>query len=385
MSDMLFLQLIEGSEFRVGDAGEIALRIEEVALAGPVELRGIEGAREIGHEHPVSGAIAGDADPFHQMRDEALRLGGLGIDGGAGHRIATGRVAAVRPIEHAILQIEFEIDRLRQIVEEDLDVRAIGRGLAFGNFEPGAQQEALLAVVGPLLRPVDLLAHGIDGYPDAPSGLVASVGVASARLDQRFDQRAVEVRAHDAHPLAVAPVQLAVLLIEMHLLWSVRAADRDDGPAIAAVEICALDRAVVGRDTEAHVGPVEMAGLDVDRDAVRKTTVGDDDLPLGAVGPHRVDAAGAHLEDEQTADRGLAVGGGFRFGNEILIHVLLLCERALTRRARAGRGYAAGVDFLVLLKSGARFSRNAANASFASLDLVSTLYSLFSSAIAALI
>src|SRR5271169_6223204 len=129
----------------------------------------------------------------------------------------------------------------------------------------------------------------------------------------------------------------------MHLLRSVRAADRDDGPAIASVEIGALDRAVIGRDTETHVGPVEMAGLDVDRDAVRETTVGDDDLPLGAVGPHRVDAAGAHLEDEQTADRGLAGGGGFRFGSETLIHVILVCERALTRRAQAGPGYAAGV------------------------------------------
>src|ERR1700677_4309661 len=104
------------------------------------------------------------------------------------------------------------------MVEEDFDVGAIGGGLAFGNFEPGAQEEAFLSILPPLLRPVDLLAHRIDGYPDAPSGQVASIGVASACLDQRFDQRAVEIGAHDAHPFAVAPVELAVLLIELDLL-----------------------------------------------------------------------------------------------------------------------------------------------------------------------
>src|ERR1700722_525229 len=112
MSDMVVSPLIECSDFRVGNAGEIALRVEKIALARPVEVRGIDGAREIGHEHPVFGDIEGDADPFHQMRDEDLRLGGLGVDGGAVHRIAAGRVAAFRPVEHAIFQIEFEVDRL---------------------------------------------------------------------------------------------------------------------------------------------------------------------------------------------------------------------------------------------------------------------------------
>ncbi len=114
--------MIEGSDFHVDDAGEIALRVDEVALARPVELRGIGGARQIGHEHPIPRDIEGDADPFHQMRDENFRDLGLGVDGGAVHRIATGRVATIRPIEHAIFQIEFEIDRLRQMVEEDLDI-----------------------------------------------------------------------------------------------------------------------------------------------------------------------------------------------------------------------------------------------------------------------
>ncbi len=165
----------------------------------------------------------------------------------------------------------------------------------------------MLSIVGPLLRPVDLLAHGIDGDPHGPPGLIAPIGVASARLDQRFDQRAVEVRAHDAHPLAVAPVELAVLLIELKLLRRVCAARRDDDPAIASVEIGALDRAVIRRDTEAHVCPVEMAGLDVDRDAVRHMAAVDDDLLVGAVRPHRVDAALAKVQRRSPGFAGVAV------------------------------------------------------------------------------
>ncbi len=47
--------------------------------------------------------------------------------------------------------------------------------------------------------------------------------------------------------------------------------------------------------------------------------------------------------------------------------------------------YAAVTDFMVLLKSGGRFSRNAANASLASSERTCTLNSSFSAFIAALI
>src|SRR5580704_2630116 len=39
------------SDFGVGDAGEIALGVEEISFAGSVEPRRVDRAGEIGHEH----------------------------------------------------------------------------------------------------------------------------------------------------------------------------------------------------------------------------------------------------------------------------------------------------------------------------------------------
>src|SRR6202040_3867656 len=54
--DMVGSPLIE-SDFGVSDAGEVALRVEEVAHLRSVEPGGIERPREIGHEHPVAGDV----------------------------------------------------------------------------------------------------------------------------------------------------------------------------------------------------------------------------------------------------------------------------------------------------------------------------------------
>ena len=181
-----------------------------------------------------------------------------------------GGIAAIGPVEDAILEIELEIDRLRQVVEEYLDVGAVGGGLTLRDLDARAKDSALVSIVRAFLRPVDLLALGVDRDPNAPPGLVAPIGVAATRLDERFDLRAVEIRAHHPHPFAVAPVELAVLLIEVDLLWRERVARRNDDPAIPSVEIGALDGAIVCAGTGAHVGPVDMAGADIDHDAVRQ-------------------------------------------------------------------------------------------------------------------
>jgi len=59
--------------------------------------------------------------------------------------------------------------------------------------------------------------------PTHHSRLVAAIGIAAACLDQRLDSRTVEIGAHHAHPFAIAPVELAVRLIELDLLRRVRA------------------------------------------------------------------------------------------------------------------------------------------------------------------
>src|SRR4029077_5631785 len=118
------------------------------------------------------------------------------------------------------------------------------------------------------LCPVDLSPLGIERDSDAPSGLVAAVGVPMARLDKRLDLRTIEIRAHDSHPFAIRPIKLAVLLIEMELLWGERAAFPNDEPAVLSVDVGALVLTVVlGRN--AHVGPVDMTCFDVHGDAVR--------------------------------------------------------------------------------------------------------------------
>ena len=60
-------------DFGVGDAGEIALGCEKRPLVRSIELRDVERAGEIGHEHAVARNIERDADAFHQVRDHDLR------------------------------------------------------------------------------------------------------------------------------------------------------------------------------------------------------------------------------------------------------------------------------------------------------------------------
>ena len=157
------------------------------------------------------------------------------------------------------------------------------------------------------MRPVDFPKLRIDGDADAPPGLIAPILVAAAGLDQRFDLRAVEVRAHHPHALAVAPIEFAAVLIEVDLLRRVRDALRDDDHAVPAVEIGALDRTVV-EVGNAHVGPVDVTGLRIHDDAVGKTAIGDNGFAVGAVGIHRVNAVAAQFENEQAADRRLGTG-----------------------------------------------------------------------------
>ena len=108
--------------------------------------------------------------------------------------------------------------------------------------------------------------------PTHHRGLIAPVLVATAGLDQRFDLRAVEVRAHHAHALAVAPIELSARLLEMDLLRREGDALRDDDLAIPAIEVGALDRAVV-QVGDTHVGPVDMARLRIHDDAVGKAAM----------------------------------------------------------------------------------------------------------------
>src|SRR5215831_18804587 len=185
-------------DFGIGDAGEIALGEEQVALVFSIEIGGIDRPGEVGNEHPVAGNVEGDADSLHQVPDQDLGRR-LFVDRRAIDGVAARRIATVSPVEAAIFEIELEIDRLRQLIEQHLDVGAVRWALALGSVDVGAEQTAQPALVRAFLRPVDFTELRIDGDSDAPTRLIAPVRVAAAGLDQRFNVRAVEVRTHHPH------------------------------------------------------------------------------------------------------------------------------------------------------------------------------------------
>ena len=113
--------------------------------------------------------------------------------------------------------------------------------------------------------------------------------------------------SHHPHAFAVAPVELSGFLFDLELLRGMRAAPRNGEPAVLAIEIATLDRAVV-RFEIAHVGPVDVAARGIHDDAIRMwpMTLGQDRFQIGAVGIHRQDAPGAEVEEEQAPRIGFA-------------------------------------------------------------------------------
>ena len=117
--------------------------------------------------------------------------------------------------------------------------------------------------------------------PDRPGlQLAASTGLAPDAATAL-----AEAASDAAHPLAVASIELAIVLIEVDLLRRVGNALWDDHPPITAVEIGALDRAVV-ETGHAHVGPIDVASLRIDDDAVREMATGNDGFAVGSVRIH---------------------------------------------------------------------------------------------------
>src|SRR5258708_21508952 len=156
-------------DYGVCDAGEVALCKEEISFTGSVEPCGVDRACEIGHEHAVVWNVERDTDPLHEMGHHDLWLYRLVVDRGPVHCVAARRVAAVGPVKNTVGVVEFEIDRLRQSVEEDLDVGPGGCSLAGGNFDIGPEDAAEPGIVGAFLAPIDMSWFRVDRQPDRPS------------------------------------------------------------------------------------------------------------------------------------------------------------------------------------------------------------------------
>src|SRR5712671_3134740 len=198
-------------------------------------------------------------------------------------------------------------------------VRSSSRSIGSGKPSNNSSMSVRFAGVSPFgmsifvrkmrfLPPINLSAIWINGDSNAPFCLIgARPRVALAGVDQGFDVRTIHVRAHHAHSFAVAPIKFAALLLEMELLWRECLAFANNGYAILAIEIDALDRTIV-LARNAHVRPVNVSGFNIDDDAIRDPSSADDDFSVRPIGVSGVNLAAACFEIKQSASRCFAAG-----------------------------------------------------------------------------
>src|ERR1700733_5024040 len=237
------------SDFGVRDAGKVALRVEQRLLIGSVEIGPVDRAREIGDEHPTAFQVQGDADALHQVGEHdfgRFAVARRSIERRAVYRVAAGRVPTVRPVQRARGRIDIQIDRPGQAVKQQFDVLAVRRRLAGWSLDIGSGDPPRARIVAAFLCPIEFSALNIDGDAYAPLPQIWSrPGIALARIDEGLEVRAIKVGAHHAHTFTVAPIELAVFLIELDLLWSERAAFGNNHLTILSVNVGPLDGAIV--------------------------------------------------------------------------------------------------------------------------------------------
>src|ERR1700730_86108 len=270
-------------ELSVCDPRQVALGNQQCLLVRSIKARAIDRAGEVSHEHPFTVRVECQADSLHQMGEDDLGLLAIprwGIHGRSIDGVAARRISAVGPIHDPFFKIDVEIDRFGQTVEKNLDILTRRRVLAFRNFQVGAKYPAFARVVVAFLGPVELAAFNVESNAYAPPSGIAPVGIAMAGLHERFDIRTVQICTHDSHAFAIAPVKLAVPLVELELLGSKSATHGNNGRDVPAVEICAVNGAIV-RAGITHVGPVDVTSRGIYNDAVRKfSTLFDDGLQV---------------------------------------------------------------------------------------------------------
>src|SRR5260370_26767051 len=101
--------------------------------------------------------------------------------------VATRRIAAVRPVDRPVGEVEFEVNRFWQAPVEEFDVFAVGGTLALGNFEIGAKDTPLAGIVRTFLSPIKFSTFDVERDSHAPFFYVLPrTCVAFARIDKRF-------------------------------------------------------------------------------------------------------------------------------------------------------------------------------------------------------
>src|SRR5262249_43101216 len=114
-------------DFYVSNSGEIALRGEQHLLVGPVEFGAINGAAQIADKH--SAPFESRAIPIPSIKCVNKISGGGRLPDSesiAARLTVFPRGGSPRSVQYQpLLQIEFEIDRLGQTIEQELDVAAV--------------------------------------------------------------------------------------------------------------------------------------------------------------------------------------------------------------------------------------------------------------------
>src|SRR6267143_234648 len=199
---------------------------------------------------------------------------------------------------------------------------SISRSIGSGNLSYTSSTSRRLTGVWPSgistfarkIRPFSALSGPFYVHSDADAPfrrIRPRAGIALARVNEGLDVRAIEVGAHHAHPLPIAPVELLALLFDLELLGSEGRSLRNDRLEIPAVEIRTDDGAIVRRGIS-HVGPIEMSRRQVDHQPVGQLPVllDEDRLEVGAVGIRGQHPAPRQVEEEDAA--GGAVPGTLR-------------------------------------------------------------------------
>src|SRR5712692_3236311 len=174
----------------VCDASQVALSHEQHGRPRAVEPRRIDRTAQVGHEHPTAFQVECDADAFHQVGEQNLRVRtplATCIHGSAVHGVAPWRITAVGPVDETVLVVELDVDRLGEAVVKHLDVLAGGGALPLGDVDPRAKQPPQARIVRPLLGPVEVAPVGINRDSHAPLRQVPAIGVSLAGLHQGLD------------------------------------------------------------------------------------------------------------------------------------------------------------------------------------------------------
>ena len=108
-----------------------------------------------------------------------------------------------------------------------------------------------------------------------------------------------------SHAFPVRPVKLPAPLLQLELLRRERAARRNDGDHVLAIEILPHDRAIIPLGIT-HIGPVDVPSGDIEHQTIGQPPAFDDDgLQIGAIWVCGESAAGAEVQDEELTGRGV--------------------------------------------------------------------------------